>query len=106
MPIQDGVMAQHAPQSLLFGERADGTLAHISEVPSRIACGCRCLSCRKPLVARKGAQMGHHLGLYGAAGEHACVSGPKTALHRFAKELLASRHTYPIEPCYERLPSP
>ena len=99
-------MAQLASESLLFGERADGTLAQISEVPSGIACGCRCLSCQRPWVARKGEQMGHYLGLYSAAEEHACESGPKAALHRFAKELPASRHAYPIEPCHERLLSP
>lgn len=98
MPVQDGVMAQLAPESLLFGERTDGTLAHISEVPSGIACGCRCPSCNRPLVARKGEQMGHHFGHYGAAGEHACRNGPETALHRFAKELLASRLTLVLPP--------
>jgi hypothetical protein len=42
--MQDGMTAQHGPQNLLFGERLDGTLAHISEVPSDISCGCRCPS--------------------------------------------------------------
>ena len=98
MSALDGVTAQHASESLLFGERADGTLAHISEVPSGIACGCRCPSCQRPLVARKGEQMVHHFGHHGAAGEHACQSGSETALHRFAKELLASRLVLVLPP--------
>jgi hypothetical protein len=96
--MQAGVTPQPAPESLLFGERVDGALAHISEVPSGIACGCRCPSCHKPLVARKGAQMAHHFGHHGAGGEHACQSGPETALHRFAKELLASRLALVLPP--------
>jgi hypothetical protein len=99
--MQDGATAHHAPESLLFGERADGVLAHISEVPSGIACGCRCPSCHRPLVARKGEQMAHHFGHQGAEGEHACQSGPETALHRFAKELLASRLTLVLPPLPE-----
>lgn len=96
--MQAGVTPQHAPESLLFGERVDGALAHISEVPSGIACGCRCPSCHRPLVARKGEQMAHHFGHQGAGGEHACKSGPETALHRFAKELLASRLALVLPP--------
>ena len=96
--MQAGVTIQHAPESLLFGERADGTLTHISEVPSGIACGCRYPSCYRPLVARKGEQMVHHFGHHGAGGEHAGQSGPEAALHGFAKELLASEHAMPIGP--------
>jgi hypothetical protein len=96
--MQDGVTAQHAPESLLFGERVDGTLVHVSEVPSGIACGCRCPSCHRPLVARKGKRMSHHFGHHGARGEHGCQSGPETALHRFAKELLAARLVLELPP--------
>src|SRR4051812_2246482 len=96
--MQNGVTAQHAPESLLFGERADGTLVYISEVPSGIACGCCCPSCQRPLVARKGDQMVHHFGHHGAAGDHACQGGSETALHRFAKELLASRLALVLPP--------
>ena len=100
--MQAGVTPQHAPESLLIGERVDGTLVHISEVPSGIACGCRCPSCQRPLVARKGEQMVHHFGHHGARGEHACHSGPETALHRFAKELLASRLALVLPPLQPR----
>ncbi|WP_334317922.1 competence protein CoiA family protein [Methylorubrum extorquens] len=96
--MQAGVTAHHPPESLLFGERADGTIAHISDVPSGIACGCRCPSCHRPLVARKGDQMVHHFAHHGAGDEHACQSGPETALHRFAKELLASRLALVLPP--------
>ncbi|GJD94774.1 hypothetical protein OCOJLMKI_1978 [Methylobacterium iners] len=42
--------------------------------------------------------MVHHFGHYGAAEERACRSGPETALHRFAKELLASRLALVLPP--------
>jgi hypothetical protein len=83
---------------LVLGERADGSLAHISEVPSGLACHCRCPQCGAPLIARKGELIGHHFGHHGAAGERACQGGPETALHRFAKELLASRLALVLPP--------
>jgi hypothetical protein len=86
------------PESLAFGECADGSLAHISEVRSGLACGCRCPGCGTPLVARKGDQVEHHFGHHGAAGERPCHSGAESALHRFAKELLASRLAFALPP--------
>jgi len=86
-----GVSATCAPESLVFGERADGSLAHISEVPSGLACHCRCPHCGATLTARKGEVISHHFGHHGAVGERGCQGGPETALHRFAKDLLASR---------------
>jgi hypothetical protein len=85
-------------EGLVFGIRADGTLAHISEVDSGLACGCRCASCGTPLVARRGDRVQHHFGHHGAAGERSCHGGPETALHRFAKELLASKLTLALPP--------
>ncbi|GJE52352.1 hypothetical protein GOFOIKOB_5423 [Methylobacterium tardum] len=85
-------------EGLVFGVRADGTLAHISEVGSGLACGCRCPRCGTPLVARRGDRVQHHFGHHGAAGERSCHGGPETALHRFAKELLASKLTLALPP--------
>ncbi|AWN40706.1 hypothetical protein [Methylobacterium durans] len=83
---------------LLFGERPDGTLAHISEVPSGLACRCRCPGCSALLVARKGEHLSHHFGHHRAADERACQTGPETALHRFAKELLARQLALVLPP--------
>ncbi|WP_238298541.1 hypothetical protein [Methylobacterium soli] len=49
-------------------------------------------------MARKGEQLGHHFGHCGTADERACRGGPETALHRFAKELLASRLALMLPP--------
>ena len=43
------------------------------------------------LVARKGQKNKHHFGHYGSPDERPCAAGPETALHKFAKEVLARR---------------
>ncbi len=91
--MEEVAVQAYPREGLLFGERPDGSIAHISEVPSGLACNCRCPACGTPLVARRGEQLGHHFGHHGAAGERACAGGPETALHRFAKELLAAKLT-------------
>jgi hypothetical protein len=45
-------------ESLVFGERADGTMAHVSEVSSGLECNCVCPGCGTRLVARKGDKNG------------------------------------------------
>lgn len=79
------------PDSLVFGERPNGTILHISEVYSGLACNCTCPGCKAPLVARKGDLKDHHFGHYGTAETPACQTGAETALHKFAKECLARR---------------
>jgi hypothetical protein len=87
-------------EGLAFGLRVDGRLAHISEVRSGLACRCHCPGCGALLVARKGDQVQHHFGHHGAAGERPCHGGPETALHRFAKDLLASKLTLVLPPVH------
>lgn len=89
--MAEGADKGRTPEGLLFGERPDGSIAHISEVPPGLACNCRCPACGTPLVARRGEQLGHHFGHHGTTGESPCAGGPETALHRFAKELLATK---------------
>jgi len=78
-------------ESLVFGERPDGTIAHISEVPSGLSCDCVCPGCRSRLVARKGQKNNHHFGHEGSIDGRPCKTGPETALHKVAKEVLARR---------------
>jgi hypothetical protein len=96
--MHDGGGTAWVSESLAFGVRADGRLVHISEVASGLACGCRCARCGTPLVARRGDRVQHHFGHHGAAGERSCHGGPETALHRFAKELLASALVLALPP--------
>lgn len=84
-------MRPDSSDSLVFGERVDGTIVHISEVASGLACGCRCPGCGAPLVARKGELIDHHFGHHRAAEGFSCQTGSETALHKFAKECLARR---------------
>lgn len=86
-----GFACRDGRESLVFGERPDGTIAHISEVPSGLACGCTCPGCGSRLVARKGSKKDHHFGHEGSPDGRPCKTGPETALHKFAKEVLAKR---------------
>ncbi|WP_245444047.1 hypothetical protein [Microvirga sp. KLBC 81] len=82
----------------MFGERTDGTMAHISEVSSGLECNCLCPGCGTRLVARKGDKNDHHFGHYGVEDGRPCQTGPETALHRFAKEVLARRLELELPP--------
>ena len=82
----------------MFGEQADGTMAHISEVSSGLECSCVCPGCGTRLVARKGNQKDHHFGHYGVEDGRPCQTGPETALHKFAKEVLARRLELELPP--------
>lgn len=75
----------------MLGERTDGTMAHISEVTSGLGCNCVCPACGTRLVARKGNKQDHHFGHYGVGDGRPCQTGQETALHKFAKEVLARR---------------
>jgi len=86
-----GFACHDGRESLVLGLRADGTIAHVSEVPSGLECGCTCPGCGARLVARKGAKQDHHFGHVGAEDGTPCRTGPETALHRFAKEVLERR---------------
>src|SRR3712207_4094896 len=85
-------------ESLVFGERPDGTIVHISEVASGLGCTCVCPGCGTRLVARKGDRKDHHLGHHGFRDGRPCGTGPKTPLHKFAKEVLARRLELDLPP--------
>jgi hypothetical protein len=79
-PPEDGA-------ELPYGLRADGTLAHVSEVPAGLACACTCPSCDAALVARKGRVLAHHFAHYVDRG---CAGAWETTLHILAKEVIAA----------------
>lgn len=86
-----GFACRERSESLVLGERADGSIAHVSEVETGRRCGCVCPGCGAPLVAKKGAQIDHHFAHEGTADGTPCRTGPETALHKFAKEVLGRR---------------
>lgn len=63
-------------------------MVHVSEVTRGLSCNCKCPGCGDRLVARKGNQMRHH---FSHTGDSRCGNSFETALHLFAKELLAER---------------
>ena len=64
-----------------------GKLVSIHDVPSGLACNCKCPGCDRRMVARKGKELSHHFAHYGIVGV-TCVSAGESALHRFAKDVL------------------
>jgi len=72
-------------------EAADGTLVHIDDVPSGLACACNCPGCGRQMVARKGAVKVHHFAHHSERDGSTCTSPGETALHKFAKNILDER---------------
>lgn len=70
---------------LPFGERDDGAVVHIADVPRGLACKCRCCGCGGRLVARKGSIKEHHFAHHGSAP---CARALESALHKLAKQIL------------------
>ena len=73
--------------SSIFGTNAAGEIVHVSDVARGLACGCRCVVCEEPLVARQGAKREHHFAH--ASNTQACESSHESLLHRYAKQLIA-----------------
>ncbi len=72
-------------------------MRHISEVEHGLACGCVCVECQQPLIARKGAIRQHH---FAHTAETNCNPSPENLTHRYAKNLIATR-LRAIEPAFE-----
>lgn len=73
-----------------FGWR-DGRLWFVGEVPAGLACGCVCPVCGERLVARnKDFEGRKRIRHFQHAGTSRCPGGVETAVHRMAKQVLAS----------------
>lgn len=70
-------------------------MTHISKVDRGLACRCFCVSCGKPLIARKGEHRTHH---FAHADGSECVSAMETALHLMAKDILANISSIQLPP--------
>lgn len=78
------------PIKLPFGLRADGSLAHVEDVPRGAACGCVCPACERPLVAKQGDVRVPH---FAHAADFDCEYAVEAALHLAAMDILARRRT-------------
>ncbi|UCU95215.1 hypothetical protein [Hydrogenophaga taeniospiralis] len=72
--------------SSVFGLNEFNQLVHVSEVTRGLACRCRCVQCREPIMARRGPVRGHHFAH--ASNLEACDSNHETLLHWYAKRLI------------------
>lgn len=71
----------------------NGHLIFIDDVPSGLACGCSCVKCGRPLIARKGAKNQHHFAHY---EQSTCKGAAESALHLLAKELISELATFSV----------
>lgn len=75
------------PIRIAYGKHNEsGEILHISAASRGLACACVCVGCGAPLVARKGPQLGPHFAHYRVAP---CANAPETALHAWAKAVIA-----------------
>ena len=77
-----------------YGMRG-GLLVFIDDVSSGLECGCTCVRCGQPLIAKKGRIRQHHFAHHVAAS---CEGASETALHLLAKELLANAEAIEVPP--------
>lgn len=91
-PIRLGQLFDCTEQGgVLVAEAANGSLRHIDNVPSGLACQCRCPGCDRRMVAKKGDLQAHHFAHYFDRDGASCTSAGETALHKFAKQVLNER---------------
>lgn len=71
-----------------FARGADGQYRSIHEVEQGARCGCTCIVCGKPVIARQGDvrnwSFAHRPGEY----QRECAWAQETALHQVAKEII------------------
>ena len=82
---QQDTAGRHGAQ-LTWAAKANGELAHISEVANGLQCGCSCPACGTALIARQGKVREHH---FAHANGAECAQAVETALHLAAKAIIA-----------------
>lgn len=73
---------------LVWGQRPDGSLVHITAVERGRRCDCICPACERALVAKKGQKQALH---FAHEGGSACSGARETNAHVWAKQILAER---------------
>ena len=88
MPRDNPHGARRSGSKLTWAVGANGETTHISEAENGLKCACICPACGRPLIARQGKIVEHHLA-HGHGDE--CQHAVETALHLAAKDILADR---------------
>lgn len=73
-------------------------MVSVDDVPSGLACGCVCIVCKRPLVAKKGRVQAHHFAHKAGEFDPDCERAGETLLHRYAKEVLSREKRIRLPP--------
>jgi hypothetical protein len=80
---------------LVWGQRPNRSLAHISEVDRGGNCDCVCPACELALIAKKGPRIAAH---FAHRGGTACAGVRETNAHAWAKKVLEARKEIYLPP--------
>jgi hypothetical protein len=84
---------------LPFGQRADGRLVSIIDVPSGLECQCRCPACGCRLIAKKGDLIAHH---FAHEADAECAQAYETMLHKLGKQIILDAGGVTVPPLVVR----
>lgn len=65
----------------------NGEYVSINEVESGLKCNCRCIDCKKVLIAKKGKKNRHHFSHFNHLDKE-CSYCPETIIHKIAKDVI------------------
>lgn len=82
--------------SIFAGIDAGGEMRFVGDVPRGAACGCRCVSCGAPLVARRGEVRHWHFAHEASQERPDCYAGAVNLLRRLAVERLREHGVPPL----------
>lgn len=95
----DELFACLAGGEIVVAQRTeDGSFVHIEDTVSGLACNCVCPGCGGVMVARLGRRRRHTFAHYADFETLGCRRSGETALHKFAKDLLARRLRLKLPP--------
>lgn len=91
-------MSQHLENNTAYAFKHN-QLVHISNVTRGLRCGCYCVSCGLPLVAKKGQINAHHFAHIASSN---CQSAAETTLHLLSKEIFKELNNIVLPQYYLR----
>ncbi len=89
--LADLLTCDESGTMLVAEDRVSSALVHIDEAKRGLECDCICAACRRPVLARHGAVRLHSFAHYHEDVPRSCAAAGETALHKFAKSLIAEK---------------